>query len=112
MSIGQIASSLWSSATTALMSPNAATTPVSVPSTRKANGSGAGNATTGSSNPFQALSPDLQSWLNQNQTSGIVQHTHRHHHHGGGANQAAESYAASNSLSAAPGTPSATAAAA
>ena len=101
MSIGQVASSIWSAATTALTSPNAATTPVSQPSTQS-NGSSAANGTTGSSNPFQALSPDMQSWLNQNQSIGAA-HMH-HRHHGGGTDQAAQSYAASHALSAAPET--------
>jgi hypothetical protein len=64
MSIGQIASSIWSSATTALTTPNSATVPVSLASP-KANG--ASRSTTGHANPFQALSPDLQSWILHNQ---------------------------------------------
>ena len=101
MSISSIAASLWSSATTAL-SPNAATAPVSQSST-KPNRSGTGNGTTGSGNPFQALSPDLQSWLNQNQASNNATPMHRHHHRGE-IEEAAQSYAASNALSAASGT--------
>ena len=64
MSIGQIASSIWSSATTALTTPNSATVPVSLSSPK---GNGASRYTTGHGNPFQALSPDLQSWILHNQ---------------------------------------------
>jgi len=109
MSIGHIASSIWSAATTALMSPNAATAPVSTPSA-KTRGSGSNNGTPGSSNPFQALSPDLQAWLNQNQATVSGAHMRHHHHHGGGMNQATQSYAASNTLSGAPQTATAAAA--
>ena len=98
MSISSIASSIWSAATTALMPPNSATAPVSQPSTN-ANGSSAANGMTGSSNPFQALSPDMQSWLNQNQSTGAATPMHHHHHSGGGVDQAAQSYAASTALS-------------
>jgi hypothetical protein len=119
MFCGPIASSIWSAATTALMSPNSATTPVSLPSTNP-NGSSSANATTGSSNPFQTLSSDLQAWLNQNQAVGNGTQTtsaaqsqphvhHHHHHHGGGIDQATQSYAASNAQPAAPQTQSATA---
>ncbi len=103
MSISNIASSIWSAATTALTTPNSATTPVSTSPTQP-NGSSATTATTGSSNPFQALSPDMQSWLNQNQSPSGAAHGHHHHHHGGGANQATQSYAASNALSMTPAT--------
>lgn len=114
MSIGTIASNIWSAATTALISPNSATAPVSQPSTRPSgpgasNGSSAGNATTGSSNPFQALSPDLQAWLNQNQSAGNGARMHHHHHHAGGATQASQSYAASDALPPVAETQSATA---
>ena len=115
MSIGSIAQGIWSSATTALLSPNATTAAVSLPTTN-ANGSSSTstststtNATTGSSNPFQALSSDLQAWLNQNQASiqgqqGQPQvHRHHHgHHHAGGLDQAVQSYANANTASAAP----------
>jgi hypothetical protein len=117
MSISSIASSIWSSATTALMPPNSATTPVSAPTTNP-NGSSAANATTGSSNPFQALSSDLQAWLTQNQAAGGTNQTtstaqaqvhHHHHHHGSGMeemqqdpSQATQSYANVNALPAAP----------
>lgn len=119
MFIAPIAASIWSAATTALMSPNSATTPVGLSST-KPNGSSSTNATTGSSNPFQTLSSDLQAWLNQNQAIGNGNQTtsaaqnqlrahHHHHHHGGGIDQATQSYAASNAQPAAPQTQSATA---
>ena len=65
MSIGHIASSIWSAATTALTTPNSATVPVSL-SSPKANG---GSRYTGHGNPFQALSPDLQSWILHNQSA-------------------------------------------
>ncbi len=67
MSIGHIASSLWSSATTALMTPNSATVPIGLTSSKPSSPS---RYTTGHGNPFQALSPDLQSWILHNQ-SGV-----------------------------------------
>ena len=65
MSIGHIASSLWSSATTALMTPNSATVPVGLSSFKL---NSVSRYTTGHGNPFQALSPDLQSWILHNQS--------------------------------------------
>ena len=82
MYIASVASSLWSSATTALGAPNAATAPVSTP-TAQPNGSSEAADPTGSTNPFQTLSPDTQAWLTQNQQAGGA-HPHHHHHHEAG----------------------------
>ena len=78
MFIPSVASSLWSSAPTALITPTPATAPVSTPSAQPS-----GSATTGATTPFQTLSPDLQSWLTQNQVAGGG-HAHHHHPHGSG----------------------------
>ena len=90
MFITSAASNIWSPATTALGTPTAATAPISQPTT-PANGSAPANNPIGSSNPFQALSADLQSWLTQNQASSGAQtqaqqqvQPHHHHHHRGG----------------------------
>ena len=67
MFIGPIASSIWSAATTALMSPNSATVPVGL-SSSKSNGSPKG--VPGHNHPFQALSSDLQTWILHHQSIG------------------------------------------
>jgi hypothetical protein len=85
MFIASVASSLFSSATTALGAPNSATAPGSPPTTQP-NGSTQANNPTGSTNPFQTLSPDLQAWLTQNQASGGAQPHHHHHHEAGTSN--------------------------
>jgi len=64
MSIGHIASGLWSSATTALMTPNSAKVPAGLSSFKPNTPS---RQTSGHTNPFEALSPDLQSWILHNQ---------------------------------------------
>ena len=64
MSIGHIASGLWSSATTALMTPNSAKIPAGLSSSKP---SAPSRQTSGHTNPFETLSPDLQSWILHNQ---------------------------------------------
>ena len=91
MFIAGVASNVLSSVTTALTTPNAATVPVSPPTTQP-NGSKQANNPTGSTNPFQSLSADMQSWLTQNQAAGDTQSATQtqpphHHHHGGGDEQ-------------------------
>jgi hypothetical protein len=89
MFIASVASHVLSSAITALTKPNSSTTPISPPKTRP-NGSTQSNNPTGSTNPFQTLSADMQSWLTQNQAGGgsVTQPFH-HHHHGADAQQQA-----------------------
>ena len=93
MSIAGVASHVLSAVTTALTTPNPATVAVSTPTTQP-NGSARSNNPLGTTNPFQSLSADMQSWLTQNQANGDPQaataaQLHHHHHHGGGDQQQA-----------------------
>ena len=87
-----VASSLFSTVTSALGSKAAAsltsqsgTQPFGA--TQSGSASSQSNNPTGTTNPFQSLSADMQSWLTQNQsTSGTQTH---HHHDCSGAQQTA-----------------------
>jgi hypothetical protein len=68
MFIAGLASHALSSAVSALAPSTSATTAVSKASTQPA-GSPQPNNPTGSTNPFQMLSSDLQSWLMQHQST-------------------------------------------
>ncbi len=79
-----VASGLFS-AVNSILAPKPAAAPASQPGTQPT-GSTKSNNPTGTTNPFQSLSADLQSWLTQNQASGEAG---MHHHHSSGGQQQA-----------------------